>query len=87
MQDLDYSKRLRTYSSGTIVGEMGFYNQVPRSADVVADSLTRVGVLTHESFAKLEKENPHLAKEFHRFVINTLSSRLRSANEELRNAL
>jgi SulP family sulfate permease len=87
MQDLDYSKRLRTYSAGTIVGEMGFYNQVPRSADVVADSFTRVGVLTHESFAKLEEENPHLAKEFHRFVINTLSSRLRCANEELRNAL
>jgi SulP family sulfate permease len=87
MQDLDYSKRLRTYSAGTIVGEMGFYNQVPRSADVVADSFTRVGVLTRETFAKLEEENPHLAKEFHRFVINTLSSRLRSANEELRNAL
>ena len=87
MQDLNYSKRLRTYGAGTIVGEMGFYNQVPRSADVVADSFTRVGVLTHERFAKLEEENPLLAKEFHRFVINTLSSRLRSANEELRNGL
>ena len=33
----DYSKRLRSYGVGTILGEMGFYNDLPRSADVVSD--------------------------------------------------
>jgi SulP family sulfate permease len=83
----DYSKRLRSYGVGTILGEMGFYNDLPRSADVVSDSPTRVAVLTRESLGKLEVESPSLAREFHRFVINTLSARLRAVNEELRAAL
>jgi len=87
VQSFDYSKRLRSYGFGTIVGEMGFYNQLPRSADVVADALTRVGKLSRKSFEKLESENAALAGEFHRFVINTLSARLRATNEEIRNSL
>jgi SulP family sulfate permease len=83
----DYSKRLRSYGVGTILGEMGFYNDLPRSADVVSDSPTRVAVLTRENLGKLEVESPSLAREFHRFVINTLSARLRAVNDELRSVL
>jgi len=60
---------------------------LPRIANVVADALTRVGKLSRKSLVKLEAENAALAGEFHRFVINTLSARLRATNEEIRNSL
>jgi SulP family sulfate permease len=59
----DYSKRLRSYGVGTILGEMGFYNELPRSADVVSDSPTRVAVLTRESLGILGMESPSLARK------------------------
>lgn len=83
----DYTKRLRSYGPGTIVGEMGFYGDAPRSADVVADVATRVARLDLEQLKSLELARPDLAAQLHRFVINTLAARLRTANEELRQML
>lgn len=79
----NYTKRLRSYGPGTIVGEMGFYSQAPRSADVVADMPTRAARLDLEQLKSLELHRPDLAAQLHRFVINTLAARLRTANQEL----
>jgi SulP family sulfate permease len=79
----DYTKRLRSYGPGTIVGEMGFYSHAPRSADVVADMPTRAARLDFEQLKSLELHRPDLAAQLHRFVINTLAARLRTANQEL----
>lgn len=83
----DYTKRLRSYGPGTIVGEMGFYSQESRSADVIADTTTRVARLDLEQLKSLELHRPDLAAQLHRFVINTLAARLRSANQELSHLL
>ncbi len=76
--------RLRSYGSGTIVGEMALYTQKPRSADVRADEPTRVCRLSLHALHRLETDEPEVAGEFHRFVVNVLASRLAVANDRMR---
>lgn len=83
----EYRKRLRSYGPKTIVGEMGFFGREPRSADISADSETVVCMITREKFQLLDATRPDLAAKLYRIVINTLSSRLRNANEEIRQSL
>jgi len=83
----DYRKRLRTYGPGTIIGEMGFYSGIARSANICADCETRLLFINRENFAHLEQEHPGLAAKLHRLVVNTLSSRLRVANDALSDLL
>ncbi len=87
IQGSDFRKRLRTYGPGTIIGEMGFYSGAPRSADISADTATHLLRITRDRFARMETEDPALAGKLHRLVINTLSSRLRTANEALSDLL
>jgi SulP family sulfate permease len=78
--------RLRTFTVGTVVGEMGLYTGAPRAADVVADVLTRALKLSGAQVAVLEKRRPELANKLHRFVVRSLAQRLAGANAQL-NAL
>jgi SulP family sulfate permease len=83
----DYRKRLRTYGPGTIIGEMGFYSGIARSANICADCETRLLFINREDFTHLEREHPALAAKLHRLVVNTLASRLRVANDALSDLL
>jgi SulP family sulfate permease len=76
-------KRLRSFTSGTLVGEMGFYTREARSADIVADEPARLLRLTTGAFAALEREQPALAHSIHAFVVRTLARRLRTANKQV----
>lgn len=76
--------RLRTYPTGTVVGEMGFYTGAPRSADIAADTDTVAIELTAAHLAELERDQPALAHKLHRFIARSLSQRLASANDEIR---
>jgi SulP family sulfate permease len=80
-------KRMRTFGPGTVVGEMGLYAKQPRSADVLAEGSCRVRRLTADSLARLEREHPEVAIQFHTFVIKLLSARLIAANEEIKSLL
>jgi SulP family sulfate permease len=80
------SMRLRSYGSGTIVGEMALYTQQPRSADVRADEPTSAWRLTYVALNRLEIEDADTARQFHRFVVMVLASRLTVANEAARAA-
>jgi len=82
--DTEASKRLRTYGPGSIVGEMGFFSGEPRSADVVAEVATEVLCITRERHTDIENLHPGLARALHRHIINTLSRRVRLANDEIR---
>jgi SulP family sulfate permease len=81
------TKRLRTYQSGTILGEIGLYANIPRSASVIADAPSYLYHLSGEAFAKIEREDSHLAASFHKFIVNLLSERLQRRETELRNLL
>lgn len=75
--------RHRTYTGGTILGEMGFYSQTPRSASVVAEETSRLHFLSSESFAKLAADEPLLAARFNQGVVNLVAERLRRTEKSL----
>lgn len=77
------SLRLRSIVRHTIVGEMGLYRSIPRGASVVADLPTIVYRLTREALEHMERDNPRLAHEFHKFVVRTVAARLDFANREV----
>ena len=75
--------RLRRMMGYTVVGEMGFYRQVPRTATVIAEEPSVVYRLTRESFDKMQEQDPTAASVFHKLIIRLLSDRLEFANREI----
>ena len=73
------TRRLRTYVSGTVIGEMGLYAKIPRSAEVIADVQSRLYYLSSDGFNKMEREAPSLSLTLHRFLVGLLSLKLRYA--------
>jgi SulP family sulfate permease len=76
--------RLRRIVGYTIVGEMGFYRQVPRTANVIAEAPSIVYQLTRQSFDKMQSEDPTAASLFHKLIIRLLSDRLEFADQAQR---
>lgn len=85
--DQDQTKRIRTYTIGNTIGEMGLYRQTVRMASVVADKPSTVYFLSSEAFEQIEASEPLLAANIHRFVVNLLAERLEHREQELRNLL
>lgn len=69
--------RLRSITTQTVVGEMGFFGRVARSATVTAEGPATVWTLTRDRFERLRRERPDLASAFYEFLLRTLSERLR----------
>ncbi|ACK68529.1 cyclic nucleotide-binding [Gloeothece citriformis PCC 7424] len=74
-------KRLRTFQVGTILGEMGIYDDAPRSASVVADHPSCAYFLSQENFKKMEKYDSALAVAFHRFIAQLLVQRFKRVQQ------
>jgi SulP family sulfate permease len=68
--------RLRTVSPGVVVGEIALYTDVPRTADVVAETPSVVLRLSRASIEQMERSEPELAAALHRWLATTLSVRL-----------
>lgn len=83
--ELENSKRmrLRTYGMGTIVGELGFFLNVPRSASVIADLNTIAYSLNAQALETMMEKDPPLAIAFHSLMVRLLSERLVAATDEL----
>ena len=77
------SVRLRTMGAGTVVGEIGAYLGVPRTASVVADGICHAYRLTGSMLAAMESERPLLFATFHRFMARRLSQKLADNNRML----
>ena len=75
--------RLRRMMGHTVVGEMGFFRGVPRTANVVAEAPTVVYRLTRASFDKMQAQDPTAAAAFHKLIIRLLADRLEFANREI----
>jgi len=75
--------RLRRMMGHTVVGEMGFFRGVPRTANVVAEAPTVVYRLTREAFANMQAKDPTAAAAFHKLIIRLLADRLEFANREI----
>jgi SulP family sulfate permease len=75
--------RLRRMIGHTVVGEMGFYRDVPRTASVVAEGPTVIYRLTRQAFDKMQAEDPSAAAALHKLIVRLLSDRLEFANREI----
>jgi SulP family sulfate permease len=79
--------RLKKMGPGTVVGEMGIYTDLTRSASVVAVEDCILHRLSGEVLDVLETKKPGLASSVHRFMITVLSQRVADMNKDLRNLL
>jgi sulfate permease, SulP family len=77
----DMSHRLRSLGSETVVGEMGFYRDLPRSATLIAEEHTEVQELSRAMLERVEAEAPNVAIAFHRVIIRVVADRLAFENE------
>ncbi len=75
--------RLRRMVGYTVVGEMGFYRRMPRTANVIAEQPSVVYRLTREAFNAIEQADPAGASAFHKLIIRLLADRLEFANREI----
>lgn len=76
--------RLRTMGAGTLIGEIGLYTEMPRSADAVADSPSILYALSYDRFKQLERQHPDIARQFHKYVVLSISQRMALDSEAMR---
>ena len=68
--------RIRRTGPGTVLGELGFYLDTPRTASVIADGPGKAYRLTADALRRMEYEHPALAAALHRFMADLLAERL-----------
>jgi len=77
------SRRVRRIMTQTVVGEMGFFRRLSRSATVSSDGPAILFTLTRANFERMRRERPDLANAFDEFIMRVLADRLDFANREL----
>jgi SulP family sulfate permease len=68
--------RLETMRGGHMLGEIGFYLGLERSASVIADEPSKIYRLTKPALKRMEKADPEAALVFQEFIIELLSERV-----------
>jgi SulP family sulfate permease len=68
--------RLETSGSGSVVGELAFYLEQQRTADVIADTPSTLYRLTRASLQRMEQQSPELAAELHKLIVHLLAERV-----------
>jgi SulP family sulfate permease len=76
--------RLRTMTSGAVVGEIALYRGLKRTADVVVETPAVIYRLTAAKLAELEDGDPRLAILAHRLMASNLSEKLATATRMIR---
>jgi MFS superfamily sulfate permease-like transporter len=79
----DRAKRLATFATGTVFGELALLDAGPRSASVEADDDLVCYVLTEAVFATLAREHHAVAIKVLTNIGRELSRRLRRANQTI----
>src|SRR3954451_7842706 len=74
------SKRVRLLLPGDLFGEVGFFDGLPRSADVVALEDSEALVLTQAAFQRLRLTHPRLALRFVLDLGRILGERFRASD-------
>ena len=78
--------RLETTGIGNVIGEIGFYLNIDRTADVVVDEPGFVYRLSLKELQRMEQEDPKAAASLHRLMVHLLAKRVRHLMESI-NAL
>ncbi len=78
-----YPIRLQTICIGTMIGEIGYCLNIPRTATIVADTNTVVYRLTKDAMEAIKREEPHLAESIQKLMLRVIAERLITANRQL----
>jgi len=68
--------RVRTITTHTVVGEMGFFRRAARSATVSSDGPATFFTLERDNFERMRRERPDLASAFDDFLLRVLAERI-----------
>ena len=68
--------RVAKLGAGSFVGEIGFYLQTPRTADVVVEEDATICCLSRSNADSLKRKAPQLASRLHEVLTNLLANRL-----------
>ncbi|MFN2137738.1 MAG: SLC26A/SulP transporter family protein [Candidatus Promineifilaceae bacterium] len=68
--------RLETTSSGSVIGEIGLYLGLARTAEVVADTPSILYRLSLADLKEMEMDNPEAASALHQIIIHLLAERV-----------
>jgi len=77
-------KRIFTFNSGVIFGEVALLDGQPRSADVWSDEDTEVYRLSLDDFNVFRRKNPEIAIKLIQNMARTLTRHLRRSSNEVR---
>jgi SulP family sulfate permease len=61
---------------GSVVGEVGMYLGIPRTASVFANRPSTLYYLSSDALSEMEEKDPALASAFHQFIARLLAERL-----------
>jgi SulP family sulfate permease len=75
--------RVRVFGAHTLVGEVGFFLDVPRTANLLAAPGATVWSLSHEAFDAFMQAHPEQALALTIYVIRLQSERLTFANRQI----
>jgi CRP-like cAMP-binding protein len=76
----DGTRRVRVLRPGDLFREVGFFDGLPRSADVVALEEAEALVLTQAAFQRLRLTHPRLASRFVLDLGRVLGERFRASD-------
>jgi len=68
--------RVRSITTQSVIGEMGFFRRAPRSATVSAEGPVTLFTLRRDQFDRMRREQPALAIAFDEFLLRSLSDRI-----------
>ena len=74
---------LATAGAGVVMGEIGFYTGVPRTATVLAEADTAVESIAQADIARMERDDPELASLFHRLMTCLLADKLAASSRQM----
>ncbi|HEY1721256.1 MAG TPA: SulP family inorganic anion transporter [Magnetospirillaceae bacterium] len=75
--------RVRVFGTHTIVGEMGFFLDAPRTATLLAEDGAVVWALSRAAFTTMKKERPDLVTALFTYVVRLQSERLDFATRQI----
>lgn len=75
--------RVREFGAHTLVGEIGFFLDAPRSASLLAGPEAFAWALSHDALADLTKTRPELLPALFVYIIRLQSERLTFANRQI----
>jgi len=78
------TQRLRRQGSGTVVGELGLFLGVPRTASVVTNKECLVYRLSASALERMKDKEPDVAADFYEFMVRVLAERVVNSNKIIR---